>query len=86
MAVVVSEEQGEVEKFRKWDLDIKPHRKLLKEGFELADGKRIDRGYRFQAGRASVPHRHRVRDVADGLRRSEPRDTSTWTSRSRRTR
>lgn len=42
MAVVVSEEQGEVEKFRKWDLDITPHRKLIKEGFETNDGKRID--------------------------------------------
>jgi len=28
MAVVVSEEQGEVEKFRKWELDITPHRRL----------------------------------------------------------
>ena len=42
MAVVVSEEQGEVDKFRKWKLDITPHRKLIKNGFELADGKRID--------------------------------------------
>jgi type I restriction enzyme, R subunit len=42
MAVVVSEEQGEVAKFRKWDLDITPHRKLIKDGFETADGKRID--------------------------------------------
>lgn len=42
MAVVVSEEQGEVEKFKKWNLDIKPHRKLIKDGFELADGKRLD--------------------------------------------
>jgi type I restriction enzyme R subunit len=41
-AVVVSEEQGEVATFRKWDLDIKPHRKLLKDGFETDDGKRID--------------------------------------------
>lgn len=40
-AVVVSEEQGEVKKFEQWKLDIKPHRKLLKDGFELADGKRI---------------------------------------------
>lgn len=37
MAVVVSEEQGEVEKFRKWDLDILPHRRLIKEGVELPD-------------------------------------------------
>ena len=42
MAVVVSEEQGEVDKFRKWGLDITPHRKLIKEGFETNDGKRID--------------------------------------------
>ncbi|MCC5829266.1 MAG: type I restriction endonuclease subunit R [Phycisphaeraceae bacterium] len=42
IAVVISEEQGEVEKFSKWNLDIKPHRRLIKEGFELADGKRID--------------------------------------------
>lgn len=40
-AVVVSEEQGEVDKFRKWSLDITPHRRVLKEGFELTDGKRI---------------------------------------------
>ena len=42
MAVVVSEEQGEIEKFRNWDLDIAPHRKLIKKGFETEDGKRID--------------------------------------------
>jgi type I restriction enzyme R subunit len=41
-AVVVSEEQGEVDKFRRWDLDIEPHRQLIKAGFELEDGKRID--------------------------------------------
>ncbi len=35
MAVVVSEEQGEVEKFRKWELDIIPHRRLIKEGIDL---------------------------------------------------
>ena len=42
MAVVVSEEQGEVAKFRKWNLDIVPHRKLIKEGFDTRDGKRLD--------------------------------------------
>lgn len=42
MAMVISEEQGEVERFRKWDLDITPHRKLIKEGFERADGRRIN--------------------------------------------
>ena len=35
VAVVVSEEQGEVDKFRKWKLDITPHRRLIKEGIEL---------------------------------------------------
>ena len=42
IAVVVSEEQGEVEKFRRWNLDIMQHRKLIKEGFETDDGQRID--------------------------------------------
>lgn len=42
MAVVVSDEQGEVDKFRKWDLDIIPHRKRMREGFTLDDGKRVD--------------------------------------------
>jgi type I restriction enzyme R subunit len=36
-AVIVSEEQGEVEKFRKWDLDITVHRKLLKDGIDLPE-------------------------------------------------
>jgi type I restriction enzyme R subunit len=39
-AVVVSEEQGEVEKFRKWDLDITPHRRLIKDGLDLPEGMR----------------------------------------------
>lgn len=42
IAVVVSDEQGEVDRFRKWDLDIGPHRKLIKDGFLLEDGKRLD--------------------------------------------
>lgn len=37
MAVVVSEEQGEVEKFRNWDVDIIPHRRLLKDGIDLPE-------------------------------------------------
>jgi type I restriction enzyme R subunit len=31
-----------MEKFRKWDMDITPHRQLIKQGFETADGKCID--------------------------------------------
>lgn len=41
-AVVISEEQGEVEQFRRRGLDIIPHRKKIKNGYETADGKRID--------------------------------------------
>lgn len=49
MAVVVSEEQGEVEKFKKWGLNIKPHRQLLKAGFELEDGSRLDMEEAFKS-------------------------------------
>jgi type I restriction enzyme R subunit len=35
--VIVSEEQGEVAKFRDWGMDIVPHRKLMKEGIELPE-------------------------------------------------
>ena len=40
MAVVVSEEQGEVDKFRKWDLDITPYRRLIKDGIDLPESMR----------------------------------------------
>lgn len=50
MAVVVSEEQGEVDKFRKWGFDITPHRKLIKKGFETTDGKRLDVESAFKKG------------------------------------
>ena len=56
IAVVVSEEQGEVEKFRKWKLDITQHRKLMKEGFKGEDGKRIDLDEAFK----NVDHPFRV--------------------------
>ena len=36
-AVIISEEQGEVAKFQKWDLDVTPHRKLIKEGFSIPE-------------------------------------------------
>jgi len=40
IAVVVSEEQGEVDKFRKHGLDIRPHRRLIKDGMELLESMR----------------------------------------------
>lgn len=45
-AVVVSEEQGEVEKFRRWNLDIKPHRRLMKEGIDLPASMRGESRFR----------------------------------------
>ncbi|MBT8464137.1 MAG: type I restriction endonuclease subunit R [Deltaproteobacteria bacterium] len=45
-AVVVSEEQGEVDKFRKWDLDITPHRRLIKEGMDLPNAMRTKPEFR----------------------------------------
>ena len=40
MAVVVSEEQGEVDKFRTWGLDIRPHRRLMKNGMDIPESLR----------------------------------------------
>ncbi len=37
MAVVVSDEQNEVRKFRDWGLDIVPHRKRMKDGFTVTE-------------------------------------------------
>jgi len=48
IAVVISEEQGEVDLFRKWDIDIKPHRAKIKNGYETPDGKRIDMDIAFK--------------------------------------
>ena len=52
-AVVVSEEQGEVDKFRRWDLDITPHRRLLKQGMDLPDSLR--RQSRFRTMQRMAP-------------------------------
>ncbi|MBS1940230.1 MAG: type I restriction endonuclease subunit R [Bacteroidetes bacterium] len=41
MATIFSQEQNEVDKFRKWDLDVLPHRQLMNDGFETPDGRRI---------------------------------------------
>ncbi len=40
--IIISEAQNEVEDFKKWGFDIIPHRALMKQGFETADGKRMD--------------------------------------------
>ncbi len=46
LAVVVSEEQGEVDRFRQWDLDIAPHRRLIKQGMELPEAMRSQPRFR----------------------------------------
>lgn len=46
MAVVVSDEQNEIKKFKDWDLDIIPHRKRMKDGFtvkELVGGREVEK-------------------------------------------
>ncbi|HAE40253.1 MAG TPA: type I restriction endonuclease subunit R, partial [Candidatus Riflebacteria bacterium] len=55
-AVMISEEQGEVEKFRSWDLEIEPYRKLIKEGFLSDSGERID----FESAFKKEDHPFRV--------------------------
>ena len=40
--IIISEAQNEVKDFAKWGFDIIPHRALMKQGFETADGKPMD--------------------------------------------
>jgi type I restriction enzyme R subunit len=40
--IIISEAQNEVADFKKWGVDIIPHRARMKQGFETADGKRVD--------------------------------------------
>ena len=40
--IIISESQNEVADFRKWGVDIIPHRARMKQGFETPDGRRID--------------------------------------------
>ena len=42
VGIIISEAQNEVRDFAKWGFDIVPHRALMKQGFETADGKRVD--------------------------------------------
>lgn len=39
--IIISEAQKEIQDFQKWDIDIIPHRVVMKTGFETADGKRV---------------------------------------------
>ena len=47
--IIISEAQNEVADFQKWNFDIIPHRALMKQGFETADGQRVDVETAFKA-------------------------------------
>jgi type I restriction enzyme R subunit len=40
--IIISDGQNEVRDFKRWGVDIKPHRQRIRTGFETPDGKRID--------------------------------------------
>ena len=42
VGIVISEAQNEVRDFAKWRFDIIPHRARMKQGFETANGERVD--------------------------------------------
>jgi len=46
-AVIVSQEQGEIEKFQKWGLDIKPHREMMVKGTPEKDFKSATHPFRI---------------------------------------
>ena len=40
--IIISEAQNEVRDFKRWGIDIIPHRVVMKNGFETPDGKRLN--------------------------------------------
>jgi type I restriction enzyme, R subunit len=42
IGIIISEAQNEVRDFAKWGFDIIPHRALMKQGFEMEGGLRVD--------------------------------------------
>lgn len=54
--IIISEAQNEVADFKKWDFDIIPHRALMKRGFDLSSGERLDVEKAFK----DPEHRFRV--------------------------
>ena len=79
--IIISEAQNEVRDFQKWGFDIIPHRVVMKTGFQTPDGKRVRVEGRLQGPAASVPRRHRLRDVADRASTWSAWRRSTSTSR-----
>ena len=54
--IIISEAQSEVRDFAKWGFDIIPHRVRMKQGFDTADGRRVDVETAFK----DPSHRFRV--------------------------
>jgi len=42
IGLIISEGQNEVSDFNRWGFDIRPHRELMKRGFDMPDGRRMD--------------------------------------------
>ena len=63
--IVISEAQGEVAEFKKWGVDIIPHRERMKKGFEV--GEKVAKLVDLQAG-LNVEER---RAVEEGLSQDE---------------
>jgi type I restriction enzyme, R subunit len=42
IGLISSEGQNEVRDFHEWGFDIRPHRELMKRGFDCRDGRRMD--------------------------------------------
>jgi type I restriction enzyme, R subunit len=59
--IIISEAQNKVADFKKLGFDIIPHRALMKQGFETADGRRVD-----------VDTRSKTRSTGSGWRSSAP--------------
>ena len=72
--IIISEAQNEVRDFAKWGFNIIPHRALMKQGFDTADGQGVDVETAFKNSGPSLPCGHRVCHVDDRLRRGMPVD------------
>ena len=63
MAVVVSDEQNEVQKFKDWGLDILPHRKRMKDGFkvtEIVGGREVEKRLDIETAFKREEHPFRI--------------------------
>ena len=49
VGLIISEAQNEIADFKKWNFDIIPHRALMKKGFEVEGGERVDVETAFKA-------------------------------------